>query len=807
MEWESDMVPQRTLGGLTTAFQHAVSSLRAGGTTIWLAFIILTLTMAGGTVTFSVIDATALRPLPFAAPHRLVDLSQPGPMAGRTVPVSPQQYFTWAEQATAFESVGAARFIPPLQLAADGVTESLIAKAVTANLFDVLGVRPFMGRTFSPEHERPGGPPVVVLSHELWVRRFRADPAIVGRQLTFADGSREVLGVLPRAVWYPITAGDPPDVYVPYVATAADRFNSRGFSMSVVARLRQGLSLEQARADIQRLSAGVVRTLDEQVLGPQRASLLLILAAIAVVLLVACLNVAILLLARIVTRQREFAIRESLGASRPHLALGVLLEALILSFTAATAAVVLSFWGVGIAKANLPSGLSRVSTIAVDGRVLIVSALTAVCCAMVFGTAPAWRAGRADLVTGMKSAGAGTLGGGGRQRALAGFLVANVSFVYLLLVATTLVVTSFVLITTADLGFDRRQVAVLSYQRTLSGAASQTRGAADTLRAELMQRVKTVPGITHAAIVVNGGTPLSGSHVKYGLTIPGFGEVRGDDALETRTVTPEYFEAMGMSLISGRFFQPSDRAGAPLVMLINDVAARRFFRGQDPVGKVVTFRGPTTIVGVLRGVRFEGPEVDVPPEMYTPADQEKPLQPNLAFGFLVVRSSSDIRRVASAARAAIRPAITGEPGEPQFVEDHFRRLTASRRFNAQLMFTFGLMAFVIGGIGVFGTMAFVVAQQVPAIGLRMTLGATPQAILASVLATALRRIVVGVALGFFAAWKLAGAATAFVFEIRPTEPLVFIAVAGFLTIVGVAAALVPALRAARVDPLVTIRQE
>jgi predicted permease len=577
--------------------------------------------------------------------------------------------------------------------------------------------------------------------------------------------------------------------------------------MIVVGRLRRGVSVEQARADLQRISSAVVLPLHDQVVGPAKTWLVLVLAAVGFVLLVACANVANLFLARGTTRAHEFATREALGASRRRLAVGLLLEGLILALASAAAAVVLSFWGVEIAKSNLPRGLTRVSTISIDGRVLFVSIAAAVLCGLVFASAPAWLAARSDLMGLMKGSGGPLVGGRRRDRALSAFLVADVAIVCVLLVATTLVVTSFRLITTADLGFDRQNVMVLEYQRSLKEVAEADRpAAAVALRADLLARARSVAGVTNVAISSGGGTPLSGSSVRYGFTIPGVGEIKGDDMPETNMVTPDYFRVMGMQVIRGRMFQASDRAGAPRVMLINDVAARRFFPDRDPVGEVVTFRGPTTIVGVLRGVHFDGPESEVRPAMYVPADQE-PDRSETAFGSIVVRTSRDPRGLAAAVREAIRPALGREPARTQFVDDYFRRLTAGRRFNAGLMAAFGLIAVVIGAIGVYGTMAFFVAQQVRAIGLRMALGASPSVVMGSVVRGALQRVALGVVIGWAGAWAASSALESFVFGIRSTDPTVYVAVGGFLALVGFAAALVPALRASRLDPLAALRVE
>ncbi len=438
------------------------------------------------------------------------------------------------------------------------------------------------------------------------------------------------------------------------------------------------------------------------------------------------------------------------------------------------------------------------------------SIAAAVLCALVFASAPAWLAARTDLMGLMKTGVGPVMGSRRRDRALTAFLVADVAFVCVLLVATTLVVTTFIRITTADLGFDRQNVMKLTFRRPITEVPEGARQAvAETLRADLLERVRRVPGVADAALLLGGG-PLSQSRARYGIVIPGGPEIKGDDELDTCMVTPDYFRVMGMRLIRGRLFSSSDRLGAPLVMLINDVAARRFFPDRDPVGQVVTFRGSTMIIGVMQGVPTYGPEVDVGPEMYLPLDQIPYRGSNergTVSGTLVVRTTHNPRAVAPAVRVAIGAAIGGEPLDTRFVADDFRMLTAGRRFNAMLMAIFGLIAIVIGAIGIYGTISFVVSQDVRVIGLRMALGASPLSVLRSVLGQALRRVGLGIGIGVVGAWAISNVFTSFVFGVRPTDPMVYAGVSGFIALVGFSAALVPALRAAHLDPLTALRHD
>lgn len=778
--------------------------------TLALAFAILALAMTASTVTFSVVDAVALRPLPYASPEQLIGVTTPGPRADLLVPISPGDFLALQERGQAFTAVAASRPAPPLRLADGADVETLVTRSASVNLFDALGVAPAAGRLFAPADERAGGPRAALISHELWTRRFRANRDVIGTTVTFGQEPVQIIGVLPARVWHPMEL-NPPAIYVAYVPTDAERANTRTRSMAVIARLRSGVSIEQARADVGRVLTipATVLPLQDQVVGTaSRRWLMLLLAAVTLILLIANVNVATLLLARATMRGKEFAIRASLGESRRTLAAGLLLEGLLLALCAGATAVVLSVWGVEAARAILPAGLlTRVSTIAVDGRILWISLGAAACSAVVFGTAPAWLATRASLMAVMNASGGPVIGGRTIDRSLAGFLVSQVTVVCILLVAATLVVRSFVQVVTADLGFDRQNIATIEYMRTpAAGSDAAGRIERATLRAELLARAKSVPGVIDAAISVNASVPLSGMSVRYSLVIPGFGEALGGDMPETRMITPEYFGVMGMELLSGRLPGPDDHAGAPSVMLINDVAARRFFPNRDPVGQTVTFRDATTIVGVLRSVHFEGPEGNVRPEMYVPVDQQRLLSPR-DIGTVVIRTRRSPHQVAAAVREAIRPVLGVEPGNPQVVDDMFRRLTAGRRFNAAVMAVLGLLGMALGIAGVYGTIQFLVTRKVREIGLRLALGASQTRIMRSVLSIALRRVALGTLLGLTVAWGISGAFQSLVFGITPTDPGTYLQVAGIIALVGTFAALLPAVRAAGLDPVETLRRE
>jgi len=791
-------------------FRDAIRGLRVARGSTLTALVLLTLTLGVGTATYSVVDGVALRPLPYAAPGQLMAVSLASSGLGSVRRPSPSEYFIWKEGNASLVGLGAARLTPAQRVDHEGTSEQVVARLVTHDLFNVLGVSASVGRLFDDTHSRVGGPEVAVLSHSLWRRRFHSDPAIVGRSFQIGDVSREIIGVLPETVVYPITAGAPPELYLPWVVTERDRDNVIAQSLSVVGRMREGVTIDQAQSDLSRLdSRTIVTDLHSDVVGNAGKWLMFVLAGVVFLLLVAWVNVANVLLARATTRISETATRTVLGASRRRLFGTSLLEGLILVAVSFLAGTVLAVFLVEIAQANLPSGLARASAIAVDGRVLLVSALGAGICALVFAAVPAWLTTRPDVSMLMKTSGGAVGGSRGQNRALNALLVGNVSCVCVLLVASTLVVYTFVHVSTKDLGFDRTNVAMISFERPLTAVPVQERAAAAAVvRAELMARAAAVAGVVDVAIASNGTGPLSGSSVRYSLSIPGVPELpfERENLLETNMVSPTYFSLMRMQLARGRLFDADDHAGAPAVMLINEAAAQKFFSGRDPIGQTVSLFGPATIVGALKSVHFDGPEGEERPAMYIPIDQMAYNERIPNVGTILVRTAGDPRWTASAVRDAIDPS----PGmarnvEPTFLDDHFSRLTATRRFNAFVMGIFGLIAALIGAIGVFGTTTYFVAQQVPAIGIRMALGATPSRIRREVLKGALTRVALGITIGLTGAYAVSHLMEAFVFGIRAVSPAAYLAVAGLLIAVTAAAAMVPATRAARLDPLTALR--
>lgn len=786
--------------------RYAVRSLLAGKViTLW-AFVVLTATTTLGTVAFSVVDGVALRPLPYGSPKTLVSLSAPSPTPGHFYPPSPQDFLAWLDGTQAFEALAAARTIAPVPIDIDGRTEWVPATSVTPNLFEVLKVHPHLGSFFGPEHAHAASPPAVILSHDLWVRAFNADPDVAGRTVPVGKQSRQVLGVLPQGVWYPISAGAQPGIYVPYVLPADQRFQGaprRGF-ISVVGRLRADVTVQQAHADANRVSPAVVVALEDYAVGREKKLLVLALVGVCLVLLVAFTNVANLLLARTVMRAQEFAIRQAVGGSHTRVIRGLFLEGVLLASASAAGALLMAHWSMEFAKSSLPANLSRVGMISIDGRVLGACMIAALVCATMTASAPAWLVSRNRLGAAMSALGPAVLNSQKEKRTLAAFVAADIAFVCFLLVPTALVIGTYVYISTMDLGFDRRNVITMSYRRSLKEVPSGDRRiAAAVLREELLSSARSIPGVLGAAIAVSDSPPLSGSSVRYDVVIPGSGETQ---RVETNMVTSDYFTVMGMEVITGRGFGAEDRWGAPRVIIINDAAARQWFPGRDAVGQVVNFSGDARVIGVLRGVYFDGPEGNVRPAIYTHVHQEARSNESTS-GSLVIKASRNPKNIARTVQEAIRPILNGDPGPPRLMDQYFDRLTAGRRFNAAIMATFGIVAVMIAAIGVFGTTSFAVGRQRRAIGLHMALGASRTTVIRTVLQRVLGIVVFGIVIGLAGAFASSRALESIVFGIRPTDWRIYGFVGSFVVAVAFAAALWPAMRAAALNPLVALRHE
>ncbi len=801
---------------------NAVRSLRAAPSFTVVALVVLTLGIGATTAIFSVVDAVVLRNVPFDEPDRLVrvldvDQRPDGFVGGHT---TAPDYADWAAAQTSFEALAAVGGGGNFTLRDNGYPERLRVNQVTANLFSVLRVRPQLGQLFSASNEVDGNHRVALLSHGFWQRRFNGDPGVVGTTINFDTGAWQIVGVMPEAFEYPIGAARSQDMWVPYVVPESQkqRGNSRNYGLSMIGRLKPGVSVEVAQQEMTAIQKGVqerfpkwnpqravkVESLHASLIGRVRGWMLMLLGAVTFVLLIACVNVANLYLARATARTRDVSVRAALGASRWQIARGFLIESLVLCAIGTVLGVVVATWGIAALKSAMPANLPRVRDIGLDARVLLAAACAMVGTAVVCGLAPALQLTRPNLTNALRDGGRANTAGTVKQRLRSLLVMSEVALAVILLVGAGLFLASFARLISIDVGLDYRNVlAVPVYPPfQFSDPAQREAGMAraEQLVPQAIERVSALPGVLKVGAISNG-LPLSGSWSRTSVKIPGVDrEFDEEDSVDIREVSPSYFDVMQIRLLSGRLLDDRDRTGERVIVL-NDVAAKRYFGDRDPLGARISVNGDRTVVGVVASVRLGGPETETRPEAY------RPFEPKQMFGAdLVIKTAGDPVAAAPAVFAAIRELAPDLIlGEVETMEKHYERLIWERRFNAMLLSIFGVLGIVITAVGIYGVMAYVVEQRTQEIGVRMALGAQPSRVLGMMLVRAMTYVGVGLAVGLIGALALSRLVAAFLFQVEPGDPVVYVATGALLVVIGLIAAWVPSRRASKVDPIVALR--
>jgi putative ABC transport system permease protein len=625
---------------------------------------------------------------------------------------------------------------------------------------------------------------------------------------------------MPPAFAYPVASTRPTDIWIPYVVPADQRIRDPGkiaLYLQVIARLRSGVSMAQAQAQMKQVGAAIeqanpvwnkdrtigVRPLVDHVVGSRIKSWMsLLLGAVALVLLIACANIANLLLARATVGERDSSIRAALGAGRWRLARQSLLESLLLSAAGTIAGIGLAWWAIDVLRSSMPEDMPRVAAIAMDARVLLMSSLTAVVTAVVFGLAPALQTSSYDLSTALKDSRPGLSSSRGRKLRST-LVVAEIALALVLLVGAALFIGSFLSILRIDPGFDSTNVLVAQISpRVESRTKPQSVSPALT---ELAERAARIPGVSYAAIVYTG-VPLSGYVTKTTIAIDGrdIRELNPDGAgISIRNVTPDYLQALKIPLRAGRMFNRTDRDGALPVAIINETAAHTFFPHENPIGRVIGVRGNRTVVGVVGDVHQMNLETEPLPEAYVPIAQSE-----VFGGDLVIRTTGNPYDVLPALKSTVFAVLPDVPlRNVRTMERLLAGRVAQRRVSMLLLGLFGVLGLIIAAIGLYGVMSYFVTQRTREIGVRMALGATRVGILAMVLRNAAMLLSVGLAIGAVASWYASAAARTFLFRLQPADPRAFAAAATLLSIAAVIAAVLPARRAASVDPLVALRSE
>jgi putative ABC transport system permease protein len=784
-----------------------------------VAVVALALGIGGNSAIFSVVNAVLLRPLPYAEPHRIMRIFASAHERGLDqTPISFQRATAIAEQNHVFEQAGSYVFDTanltgvdePLQLAAIRMSSAVL---------DVIKVKPAAGRNFLPEEDKPGGAQVVILSHGLWQRQFASAPDIVGKPIALDGGSYTVVGIMPTNFNFP---GGEIDCWLPRAFEAS--FLNReaiergaGF-LSMVGRLRPGVTRQQAQDEMERIAEAnkipdhpdatfgvLVIPLPEVVTQGVRPTLFILLGAVTFVLLIACANVANLLLAKAAGRQKEIAVRSALGASRGRLIRQFLTESVLLALMAGALGVLLASWGVALLVSAATGSIPRATEITVDGRVLGFTLIVAVLTGVIFGLAPALQASNVDLNTALKDTSRGSGGGLRRARVRSGLVVTEVALSVVLLIGAGLLIRSFVLLQNVDPGFNPQQLLVANislpssrYSRTEQRAAFYT---------QLCQELSALPGVVSAGAAQS--LPLTGSDSRTLVAIDGrpVPPLAERPIVSMGIVSPEYFRAMGIPLLRGRFFTDHDIESSPTTVIINQSFARRFFPDEDPIGKRMLGGGAQPqvreIVGIVGDVRHNALDTSPAEALYLSSNQ----RPQLAMS-VVVRTSGPPSSVSGAIRSRVLSIDKDQPiASVQTMQEIVSSSISNQRFTLLLLGLFAAVALALAAIGIYSVMAYTVTQRTGEIGLRMALGAQTRDVLKLVVGQGMAMALIGIGVGLGGAFALTRVMSSLLFSIGATDPITFIAIPLILGGVGLAACFVPARRAAKVDPMIALRYE
>ena len=792
--------------------------LKNPGFTI-VAVIALALGIGANSAIFSVVNAVLLRPLPFKNPQQLVMVWENAAHLGfpKNTP-SPPNFLDWQRQNTVFTGM-AAMSERSFNLTGVGEPERLDGRRVSANLFDLLGVPALLGRTFVPEDDRSGSR-VVLLSYSLWQRRFGSDPGIIGRAVTFNGQSYTVIGVMPRSMHLPAYGTWRDQVWVPIAFTNEETTERGNHFLEVIARIRPGTTLKQAQAEMETIAARLskeyprynmriganITPLHEELVGDIKPALFILLGAVGFVLLIACANVANLLLARAAVREKEIALRLALGASRSRLTRQFLTESVLLALLGGSFGLLLALAGIRVLKKFIPATISQTQTISIDGKVLLFTALIALLTGIVFGLAPAAHASHSNLNDSLKEGGRDSAAGrkGNRVRGL--LVIAEVAVSFILLIGAGLLINSFLHLRNLDPGF--RADHLLTMKVDLSELKYPDGERRSVFFDEVLRRIRVLPGVLSVAVA--GNLPLTYNGDSAGIAVEGIPDPPPDQWPDViyRAVGPGYFSTMGISLIRGRDFTDQDKADSKSVVVISEKTAQHYWPGQDPIGKRLK-PGSTSsdvpwreVIGVVKDVRQNDFIAQPKMQMYFTYRQLK----DLAANALIVRTNVEPMSLTTSVRNAIWAVDKDQPVADIDTMDHIvSEAIARQRFSMLLLGIFAALALVLAAVGIYGVMSYSVAQRTHEIGIRMALGARRTDVLRMTVRQGLRLVSVGMLLGLAAAVLLTRVLASLLFGISATDPITFIGISLVLFAVAILASYVPALRATKVDPIVALR--
>jgi putative ABC transport system permease protein len=787
-----------------------------------VAVLTLALGIAINTAIFSVVNGVLLRPLPFRDPERTVVLWENNIKDGiERDDVSPANFLDWRERNSSFSAMA---FVNPWSLDyLDGPEpETWQSAMVSEGFFDVLGATPIIGRTFTPEEYRSSKITVVVLTHGLWQRSFGGNPEVVGRKLRLDDNIVEVVGVLSPEFKLHLFDQEK-TLYAPQFPDESMRRQRRATYLKVVARLRDGVSVDQARADMDSVAGalaaeypqtnnGVGTTtvgLIEQLTGTVRPALLILLGAVGFVLLIACANVANLLLGRANERSREFAIRSALGANRSRIMRQLMTESLMLAALGCAVGLLLAIWSIDLIISLSPENIPRIEEVGIDVRTFVFALMMTGLSALIFGLAPALQLSKPNLNESLKEARASSTPA--RHRLRGALIVTEIALAMVLLAGAGLLVRSFISLLQTDPGFAAERIVGLQVFIWDRYPKPQERG---VYVSEVLQRLRSVPGVQAAGVTTALPFFESSMTTSAPFTIEGEPQpAPGDEPTAFYTIADnEYFSALGVPLKSGRPFNQFDRAGSPLVVLINETMAQRFFRDQDPIGKKIVTRrldrgqivpANFEIVGVVGDLRHEALDLEPRPEYFRPYEQS--LIGSIIF---TVRTDADPASIIPTLKSRMWEVNSTQPiYSAEALEGLISDSLKVRRFSLVLLGSFAGLALVLALVGVYGVMSLATRQRKHEIGVRMALGAGTGDVLRLVMFEGFKLAAAGVALGLAGAFALTRLMSSLLYGVNPTDPLTLVVVVVLLGVAAMVACYVPARRATQVDPMSALRCE
>ncbi len=805
---------------LLNDLRHAVRLMFKNPAFTLIAVITLALGIGANTAIFTVVNAVLLRPLSFRDPSRLVLVMEKSQYP--TISTSYENYVDWRDESHSFEAMEATRGAT-ITLTGAGEPERLNSRYATAGMFPLLGINAVAGRTFSAEEDRAGGTPVALLSYGLWQRHFGGAANAIGSSINLDSQPYTIVGVLPKG----FELLQPADIFLPFTPWASTLPDDRNWHPGImaVARLKAGVSREQARTEM----VGLTKRLEEQypiyntgtsadVMGLQERlvqnvgpALLLLLGAVSFVLLIACVNVANLLLARAASRTREIAIRTSMGASRWRIVRALLTESVLISVAGGALGLLVASASLGPLLRLAEGSVPQIFTIGLDRSVLFITLLVSVLTGLIFGTAPALRTANLDLRETLNEGSRGSTSGPGQHRLRSILVVTEIAFAMLLLVGSGLLLRSFARLQEVAPGFqpDHLLVADLPVSTTTYASPEQRFQFFD----RIVDRAKTLPGVRSAGAA--SFLPVSGGGGMLHFNIEGRPPKTPHDYIAAgyRAITPQYMETLGVPLLQGRNITAADNEKSPAVVVINATMARTYFPGENPLGKRLQLGALPEkdvpymeVIGVVGDV-LQGLDTDPKAEMYLPYRQADALLPVLQLS-IVLRTAADPRLQAAALRSALAEIDPNEPlVKVRTMEDNMAATVTQPRFRTWLIGIFAGLALVLAAVGLYGVLSYSVTQRTNEIGIRVTLGAQRSGIFRIIVGEGLRLALVGVAIGTIAALLFSRVLRTFLYGISTFDPITFIITAALLTLVAVAASFFPARRATGVDPLIALRHE